>query len=107
MSLARLLLICSLPIPVFIGAFWHWNAYSVYRMLGDRVGDISYYWFSFVFQTPGLAKQLPGFVDYFDSLPHDLSKRVMLARRRMRLAHVLAAAWMILVVTLFCISIRG
>jgi hypothetical protein len=107
MSIPRLLAIWSLPIPVLIGLFWHWNAYSVYRMLGNRLGDASYYWFSFQFQAPGLAQQLPGYVDYFGSLPNDQAARVAVARRRMRVAHMLAASWMILIVILFFASSSG
>ena len=107
MSIERVLLIWSLPIPVLIGLFWHWNAYSVYRLLGDRAGNTGYYWFSFQFQTPDLAKLLPGYVDYFDALPNDLAAQVLVARRRMRVTHVLLVSSIILIVTLFCVSIYG
>ncbi|MGE0285523.1 MAG: hypothetical protein AB7I42_04970 [Bradyrhizobium sp.] len=105
MSLPKLLLVCALSIPVFIALFWHWNAYSAYRMLSDRIGNESYYWFAFHFQTPNLAKLFPGYVDHFGSLPDDLAARVAIARRRMRLMHVALAISIILIVVLFLVSI--
>jgi hypothetical protein len=37
--------------PVLAALFWHARVYPLYRLLGERVGDLSYYWFCFQFQT--------------------------------------------------------
>jgi hypothetical protein len=63
-------------------------------------GDLSYYWFSFQFQSPWLAKQLPGYVDLFSSLPRDLAAQVSIARRDMKRAELIVACWGLLIVTM-------
>jgi hypothetical protein len=106
MSVEGILLLASLPVPVLAALFWHVRVYSLYRLLGERVGNISYYWFSFQFQTPGIARQFPGFVDFFSSLPKDLAAKVFVVRRDTKRAEIAMVFWMLLIVTLLGISFR-
>src|SRR5882762_11964879 len=106
MSVEGIVALASLPIPVLAALFWHARVYSLYRLLGERVGNVSYYWFSFQFQTPGLARQFPGFVDLFSSLPEDLAAKVFVVRHDTKRAEMAVALWMLLIVTLIGISFR-
>jgi hypothetical protein len=106
MSVEGILLLASLPVPVPAALFWHVRVYSLYRLLGERVGNISYYWFSFQFQTPGIARQFPGFVDFFSSLQKDLAAKVFVVRRDTKRAEIAMVFWMLLIVTLLGISFR-
>jgi hypothetical protein len=106
MSVEGILVLASLPIPVLAALFWHARVYSLYRLLGERVGKLSYYWFSFQFQTPQLARLYPGFVDLFSSLPEDLAAQVVVVRRDMKRAQMIMAFWMLFIVTLLGISFR-
>jgi len=99
-------MLASLPIPLLVALFWHVRVRSLYRLLGERVGNISYYWFSFQFQTPGFARQFPGFVDLFSSLPEDLAAQVSVVRRDTKRAEMIMAFWTLLIVTLVGISFR-
>jgi hypothetical protein len=90
----------SLPIPILAGVFWHWNVFGLYRSLGDRVRNLSYYWFSFQFQNPWLASQLPGYTDPLRLLPNDLSPRVVAVRRRAKVATYIAGLWAIFFICL-------
>jgi hypothetical protein len=106
MSVEGIVVLASLPIPVLATLFWHARVYSLYRLLGERVGDLSYYWFSFQFQTPGLARLFPGYVDLFSSLPEDLAAQVSIVRRDMRWAEMVMACWILLAMTLIGLSFR-
>jgi len=75
-------------------------------LLGERVVNLSYYWFCFQFQNPGIARHFPGFVDLFGSLPEDLAAQVFVVRRDMKRAEMIIAFWMLLIVTLIGISFR-
>src|SRR5258708_7768798 len=117
MSVEGIVVLASLPILVLAALFWHARVYSLYRLLGERwpeieqqllqglhqpqpvrrvsipkpAGDLSYYWFSFQFQSPWLARQLPGYVDLFSSLPQDLAAQVSTVRRDMKRAQLIVA----------------
>ena len=78
--LAGILLLCSLPIPIFLAVYWQWKVYGLYRRLGPQVRDIGYYWFSFQFQSPNMARQLPGYVDFSSLLPEESLEQIGLAR---------------------------
>jgi len=106
MSVEGIVALASLPIPVLAALFWNARVYLLYRLLGERVGNLSYYWFSFQFQTPGLARQFPGFVDLFSSLPEDLAAQVSIVRHDMKRAEMIMACWMLLIVTLIGLSFR-
>jgi hypothetical protein len=93
MSVTGIVFLVTLPIPVLASLFWHWKVYSLYRLLGDRVRNTSYYWFSFQFQNPNLAQQLGGYVDIFASLPEGLSAQVTTVRRQARYAISIVACW--------------
>jgi len=106
MSVEGIVALASLPIPVLAVLFWNARVYSLYRLLGERVGNLSYYWFSFQFQTPHLARLFPGYVDLFSSLPEDLAAQVSIVRRDMKRAEMIMACWMLLIVTLIGLSFR-
>jgi hypothetical protein len=106
MSIEGILALALLPVPVLAALFWHARVYSLYRLLGERVGNVSYYWFSFQFQVPGFARQLPGFVDFFSFLPEDLAAKVFVVRRDTKRAEVIMVLWILLVATLIGISFR-
>jgi hypothetical protein len=106
MSVEGIVGLASLPIPVLAALFWHARVYSLYRLLGERVGNLSYYWFSFQFQTPHLARLFPGYVDLFNSLPEDLAAHVSIVRRDMKRAEMIMACWTLLIVTLIGLSFR-
>jgi len=106
MPVEGILILASLPVPVLAALFWHARVYPLYRLLGERVGDLSYYWFCFQFQTPGIAQQLPGYVDLFSSLPDDLAAKVSIVRRDTKRAEIVAMCWILFVVTLLGISFR-
>ena len=107
MSVEGILVLVSLPVPVLAALFWHTRVYSLYRLLGERVGNLGYYWSSFQFQTPGIARQFPGFVDLFRSLPDDLAAKVFIVRRDTRRAEIVMVFWTLLVGTLLGISFRN
>jgi hypothetical protein len=104
MSVEGILVLASLPIPVLAALLWHARVYSPYRLLGERVG--SYYWFGFQFQTPGIARQFPGFVDLFSSLPEGLAAHVSVVRRDTKRAEIVMVLWTLFVATLLGISFR-
>jgi hypothetical protein len=106
MSVEGILVLASLPIPVLAALFWHARVYSLYRLLGERVGNLSYCWFCFQFQTPGIARQLPGFVDLFSSLPDDLAAKVFIVRRDTKRAEIVMLFWTLFMGALLGISFR-
>jgi hypothetical protein len=106
MSVEGIFVLASLLVPVLATFFWHVRAYSLYKLLGGRVGNVSYYWFCFQFQTPGIAREFPGFVDLFSSLPEDLAAKVFVVRRDTKRAEVAMLFWILLFVTLLGISFR-
>ena len=129
MSVEGIVVLASLPIALLAAAFWHVRVYSLYRLLGERwpeieqqllqrrhqpqpvstpkpVGDLSYYWFSFQFQCDWLARQLPGYVDLFSSLPQDLAAQVSIVRRDMRRAELIVACWGLLFVSMIALGFR-
>jgi hypothetical protein len=107
MSVSAIAFLVTVPIPVLAGLFWQWKVYSLYRLLGDRVGNLSYYWFAFQFQNPHFARQLGGYVDIYASLPDDLSDRVITARRQTRYAVSFAAVWGLLFLVLIGLGFKG
>src|ERR1700704_5452468 len=104
MSVEGIVALASLPIPVLAGLFWHARVYSLYRLLGERVGNLSYYWFSFQLQSPHFARQLPGYVDLWSSLPENLAAQVSIVRREMKWAELIMACWVLLLFTLIGLS---
>jgi hypothetical protein len=106
MSVEGIVGLASLPIPMLAALFWHARVYSLYRLLGERIGNLSYYWFSFQFQTPHLARLLPGYVDLFSFLPEGLAVHVSIVRRDMKRATMIVACWMLLIVALIGLSFR-
>jgi hypothetical protein len=104
MSVEGIVVLASLPIPVLAGLFWHARVYSLYRLLGERVGNLSYYWFSFQLQSPHFARQLPGYVDLWSSLPENLAAQVSIVRREMKWAELIMACWVLLLFTLIGLS---
>jgi hypothetical protein len=106
MSVEGIVALASLPIPILAALFWHARVYSLYRILGERVGNLSYYWFSFQFQTPQFARMLPGYVDLFSSLPEDLAAQVAMVHRKTKWAELIVVCWMLLIVTLIGLSFR-
>ena len=132
MSVEEIVVLASLPIPVLAALSWHARVYSLYRSLGERwpeieqqllqgrhqpqpvrresipkpAGDLSYYWFSFQFQSDWLARQLPGYVDLFSSLPQDLAAQVSIIRRDMKRAQLIMACWGLLFVTMIGLGFR-
>jgi hypothetical protein len=104
MSAAGVVFLASLPIPIVASLYWHWKVMGLYRSLGDRVKEISYYWFSFQFQNPSFASQLPGYVDVLKGLPEDQAAKVVLIRRQARYATATAACWGLLFVFLIAVS---
>jgi hypothetical protein len=132
MSVEGIVVLASLPIPVLAALFSHARLYSLYRLLGERwpeieqqlsrgahqpqlvrrvsipkpAGDLSYYWFSFQFQSHWLARQLLGYVDLFSSLPQDLAAQVSIVRRDMKWAQLIVACWGLLFVTMIGLGFR-
>src|SRR5262245_11187636 len=106
MSVVGILVLASLPVPVLAALFWHARVYQLYRLPCERVRDLSYYWFCFQFQTPGIARQLPGYVDLFSSLPDDLAAKAFIARRDTKRAEIVLLLWTLFVGTLLGISFR-
>jgi len=106
MSPQGVVLLVSMPIPITAGFYWHWKALGFYRSLGDRVKGMSYYWFSFQFQNPGFAKQLPGYVDVLKGLPEDQAARIITIRRQMRYATMTVACWSLLFFLSIVLSFR-
>jgi hypothetical protein len=102
--LAGILLLCSLPILIFLGIYWHWKVYGLYRRLGPQVRDIGYYWFSFQFQTPNMARQLPGYVDFSSLMPEESLEQMGSVRRQARRITTAMLLWIIAAVVLFVIS---
>ena len=105
--LARTILLSSLPIPFLAGAYWHYKVFTLYKQLGPRVRSVGYYWFSTQVQTPSLATQLFGTVDFSSYLSTDDLAHIALVRRYVRIVHVVVALWMIVAVALFCFAALG
>jgi hypothetical protein len=106
MSVEGILALASLPVPVLAALFWHARVYPLHRLLGERVGDLSYYWFCFQFQTPGIARQFPGYVDLFSSLPDDLAAKVFIVRRDTKRAEIVLLLWTLFIGTLLGMPFR-
>jgi hypothetical protein len=108
MSVAGIVVLVSVLISALVAVFWHARAYSLYRSLGERVGNRSYLWFSFELQNPYMAGQFPGYVDIFQSLPDDLAAQVSIVRRDMKRAElIIVGCWILLVVTLIGLSFQS
>ena len=107
MSATGILFLCSLPIPVLAGVYWHWKVYGLYRRLGDQVRDVGYYWFSTQIQTPGLATQFYRCKDFASFLPEASLAEIAVVRREARLATITTALWIMIAVVLFIISGRS
>jgi len=108
MSVAGIVVLVSVLISALVAVFWHARAYSLYRLLGERVGNRSYLWFSFELQNPYMAGQFPGYVDIFQSLPDDLAAQVSIVRRDMKRAElIIVGCWILLVVTLIGLSFQS
>jgi hypothetical protein len=88
---------------VIVGAwvfaiFVYWRIYVAFRLLDRRVKELGFAWFSFQFQLPSFAKGMPGYVDYFDSLPEELKKRVTAIRREINVARLIVVLWTLLLI---------
>jgi hypothetical protein len=117
MSVEGIVVLASLPIPVLAALFWHARVYSLYRLLGERwpeieqqllqgphqpqpvrrvsipkpAGDLSYYWFSFQFQSPWLRIW---------------AAQVSIVRRDLKRAQLIVACWGLLFVTIIWLGFR-
>lgn len=91
------LLFSVAPVGVLIGLFCMARAYTIYRMLGDQIGKLSFYWFYFQYLSPNLAKQLPAYIEYVASLPDDQKARAIAVRRQIRFGLVALVFWVIFV----------
>ena len=107
MSIAGIALLCSLAIPMLAAIYWHWRVYGLYRMLGGPSKNISYYWFSFQFQNPRFARQLPGYVELLDPQTDDLKARIVIVRLQMRYATYIMVVWILFAVILFWVAGRN
>lgn len=95
-----LLLFFSIPlIVVLAGSFCMWKAFGVYKILGDRVKNVGFLWFYFLLQSPYTARQMPGYVDHFDSLPEHLKARVRFARHQIRYGTASIFLWIVFVLS--------
>src|SRR5215467_1096474 len=101
MPIQGIVVLASLPIPVLAAVFWHARAYSLYRLLGVRAGDLGYLWFAFEIANPDWTRKYPGYVDLFSSLPEDLAAQVLPLRRDIRRAKITIIIYgMVLIVAL-------
>lgn len=91
---------------VTIAAVWlyvpygYWKIYRVYKLLGDRTGNLGFLWFSFQFQHPTFSRGMKSYVDYYGTLPNDLKAQVDATRSQLR-RHVLTMLLWILFVVAF------
>jgi hypothetical protein len=100
MLITEIILLASLSIPVLSVLFLYVRIYLVYRLLNDRIGNISYVWFSYEFQLPHqFARLYPGYVD-FSTLPEDLRAQVSAARRDLNRVRAVLACWIIFVLVM-------
>jgi hypothetical protein len=97
-------LVATLLIGPASGAVFHWKSYSAYKLLGDRVSRLGYYWFSAQFQLGSLAQGMPGYVDYLDTLPPDLKMRVLALRKQMLRSVWMLALWIVFVILFGAVS---
>ena len=104
MPLAGTLLLCSLPIPILAGTYWHWKVYRLYLRLGEQVRNVGYYWFSTQFQTPGVAIQFYRCEDFARFLPEESLMEIAIVRREARRAIITILLWMTTAIILFCLS---
>jgi hypothetical protein len=102
--LAGIVLLCSLPIPIALGLYWHWKVYGLYRRLGIRAREIGYYWFSFELQNPNMARQLSGDESFASRLPAESMEQVALVRRQARYITAAMFLWIIMAIILFVVS---
>jgi hypothetical protein len=87
-------------IGVALYAFYGiWRLYGIYRMLGDHVRGMGFYWFSFQFQHETFARGFPYYVDYLDGLPDDLKARVIAARTQFRYRQMFIICWIVAVLS--------
>jgi hypothetical protein len=98
------LLFATVPIVFILGAVFHWKTYAAYKLLGDRVSRLGYYWFSAQFQLGSLAQGMPGYVDYLDSLPPDLKTRVLTIRKQALRSVWMSAFWIAFVILFGAVS---
>lgn len=106
MSVEGIVALASLPIPILAALFWHVRVYSLYKMLGERLGDLRYSWFAFQLANPYWASKFPGYVDISGFLPEDLAARVVVVRRKMKWAELIVVCWMLVIMTLIGRSFR-
>ena len=105
MSTEGIVLLASLPIPLAGILFWHLKVRALRKLLGDRAGNTSYYWFSFQVQNPHLSRQLFG-RDPLGSLPDELLEQVAAVRRQIGYATLIMACWVLFVFVLIGLSLR-
>jgi hypothetical protein len=107
MSVVEIVLLASLSIPALAAVFWHARAFSLYRLLGVRAGDLGYFWFAFEIANPDWTRKYPGHADLFSSLPEDLATQVLPFRRDIRRAKMVITIYgMVFIVALIGLGVR-
>jgi hypothetical protein len=75
-ELSRVLPLVTIAAVWLYAASGYWKIYRVYRLLGDRTGNLGFFWFSFQFQHPTFSRGMKSYVDYYGTLPDDLKAQV-------------------------------
>ena len=94
-----------LAVPIAGAIYCHWQTYAMYKLVRAQLGRISYYWFSFQFQSEWLARQLPGHRDYTESLPDAIKTRFKQAQRKTAYSLAIVLCWFFCVVPLLLLAI--
>lgn len=95
-----------LAVPLAAAVYYHWQTYTMYKLVQARIGRISYYWFSFQFQSEWLARQLPGYRNYAEALPDEIKARFTQARRKTARSVAVIFFWFLCVVPLLLLAVH-
>jgi hypothetical protein len=95
----RMLFLGSAALPMLYALFVYCKIYSVYRAIGDQASRLGFFWFSFQFQLPRLAKGMPNYLD-LDSLPDGSRIQINGVRHQLGLIRTIFALWIVLVLAL-------
>jgi hypothetical protein len=74
----------------------YWKIYQLYKLAGERVEKIGFFWFAFRVQSPGFG----GGVEMLEALPRDLQRLATSVRDRQRKFSVAIVLWIAFLILL-------
>jgi hypothetical protein len=79
--------------------------YRLYKLLGQRVGNLGFLSFSWQYGNRQFASQLPSYVDWYDSLPEDLAAQASIVHREYTRVNVVIVCWFMFILILLFVRL--